>query len=72
MKPRIHKQATPALSCGRLVRRLWRVQFETGFVQFESLIADEAFARRWALKAEGAPSHERITKVTSVEVPPNA
>jgi len=65
------KKAASRVGSGELVRRLWRVEFQTGFVQFESVIADEAFARRWALKSKGAPSHERITKVTSVEAPPN-
>lgn len=44
-------------------KRRWIVTFETGFVSFTSVIADEAFARRWASNLPDTPKDEKITSV---------
>lgn len=44
-------------------RRRWIVTFETGFVSFTSVIANEAFARKWASNLPDTPKGEKITNV---------
>lgn len=39
-------KSRPILFSAPMVRRLWRIEFETRFVEFQSVIADEPFARR--------------------------
>jgi hypothetical protein len=47
----------------RVIRRRWIVTFETGFVTFTSVIANEAFARKWASNLPDTPKGEKITNV---------
>ncbi len=56
---------TPIGSCleHRVMRRRWIVTFETGFVSFTSVIANEAFARKWASNLPDTPWGEKITNV---------
>jgi hypothetical protein len=55
----------------QLIRRRWTVTFETGSVTFTTALdLDEAFAIRWARKAEGVPHSEKVTRVTCE--PPHA
>jgi hypothetical protein len=53
-----------AHSLDRMVmRRRWIVTFETGSVSFTSVLANEAFARKWASNLPDTPKCEKITKV---------
>lgn len=47
----------------RPCRRRWTVTFETGFVSFTSVIANEEFVRKWASNLPDTPKGEKITKV---------
>jgi hypothetical protein len=47
----------------RVMRRKWIVTFETGFVSFTSVIANEEFARKWASNLPDTPRGEKITDV---------